>query len=105
MRTGALILAGVLAAVAACGPAAPRVTAQHAAWAQSQWPTATQAELEHGRTLYMQKCSGCHRPPAPTDHAPADWPGEVAEMRERAHLEPDEATLIERYVVTLASAR
>lgn len=103
MRLGAFIVAGMV--IAGCGPVAPRVTPQHAQWAAGQWPAVTMVELERGRTLYVQKCSGCHRPPAPGDHSPADWPGEVAEMRERAHLGPEEVTLIERYVVTLATAR
>src|SRR5262245_2025345 len=92
-----------IAVVAACRPAALPVTAQHAQWAQSQWPATTQGDLERGRSLFMAKCSGCHRPPAPSEHAPGDWPGEVAEMQERAHLSSDEVMLIERYIVTVAS--
>lgn len=93
----------VAVATGACRPSAPPVTAARAAWAERQWPSATVHDLEAGRSLYLAKCSGCHRPPAPADHAPADWPGEIAEMRERAHLAPHEVALIERYVVTVAS--
>lgn len=102
MKLAAFILAGTL--ISGCGPGAPRVTAQHAQWAQAKWPTVTMAELERGRTLFLDKCSACHLPPAPRNHSPAEWPEKVAEMTERAHLVPDEVTLIERYVVTLATA-
>jgi mono/diheme cytochrome c family protein len=89
----------------ACRSAPPPVTPRHAAWAQAQWPATTRDDLERGRSLYMAKCSGCHLPPAPDAHPPDAWPGEVAEMQERAHLAPDEVRLIERYVVTLASLK
>jgi mono/diheme cytochrome c family protein len=100
-----LALLVALGLAAGCAPAAPVVTPRHAEWAMAQWPSSTQADLERGRTLFVQKCSSCHRPPSPTDHAPADWPAEVAEMKERAHLGLDEVMLIERYVVTVASLK
>ena len=91
--------------LASCGPAAPAVQPQHATWAMAQWPATSQAELEQGRSLFLQRCSSCHRPPAPDSHAPAEWPGEIAEMKERAHLTADEQVLIERYVITLATIK
>ncbi len=105
MKRLAAILVATLVAVAACRPAAPPVTAAHAEWAASQWPAITRADLERGRQLYMTKCSACHRPRDPMEHAPGEWPGEIAEMQERAHLAPDEVMLIEHYVVTVASMK
>ncbi len=96
---------------AAAGPGAGRLWWRPAAaghpcprqgWAATQWAGVTLADLEEGRRLYRAKCSGCHLPVAPADVTRAAWPGHVAEMRERAHLEPTQVTLIERYLVTLA---
>ena len=105
MKRIACILVAALIGLAACRPAAPPVTAAHAEWAQSQWPSITRDDVERGRQLYMTKCSACHRPRDPMEHAPGEWPGEIAEMQERAHLAPDEVMLIEHYVVTVASMK
>ncbi|MBP6632932.1 MAG: cytochrome c [Kofleriaceae bacterium] len=99
MRT-ALLLGLVLGGCGGGPP--PPVTPVHASWAATQWAGVTLADLEEGRRLYRAKCSGCHLPVAPADVTRAAWPGHVAEMRERAHLEPTQVTLIERYLVTLA---
>jgi len=100
-RASAAVLAVVLAA---CGPLAPPVLPQHVEWAQARWPNTTAMDLERGRSLYIAKCSGCHRPPKPSDYSPASWPAELAHMRKRAHLGPREQTWIEYYVVALASS-
>ena len=98
----ALVIGAGVGAVA-CAPRAPQVTIAHVDWASTRWPGVTRTELEHGRTVYLHKCSGCHLPPAPGSQTPESWPGHIEEMRERAHLEPGEVALIEKYVVTLAS--
>jgi len=62
------------------------------------------AELERGRELLIRKCSGsCHRVPMPNEHTAADWPQVLGEMSQRAGLAPGQQTLIERYLVTMAS--
>lgn len=60
------------------------------------------AELSQGRELYVARCSSCHLPVEPTEIAPAHWPGHVAEMKERADLDEHEASLVTRYLVTMA---
>lgn len=62
------------------------------------------ADLERGRSLLIQKCSGsCHRAPMPLDHTAAEWPISLAEMSQRAGLSDQQRILIERYLVTMAS--
>jgi hypothetical protein len=54
------------------------------------------AELSQGRTLLIQKCgSSCHT-------TVMEWPGKLDEMADRAHLEPRQRALIEKYLVTMA---
>ena len=94
----ALALAAALG-LAACAPSAPPpVTAGDAARAGT-----SVAQLEHGRSLYMARCSVCHLPVAPRSKPATAWPGHVAEMQTRAHLTPDEARLVTSYLVTVAS--
>ena len=65
---------------------------------------ATVAELEHGRTLLVQRCGGCHRVPVPADHSAREWPVKLDEMASRAGLDVrgHERTLLERYLVAMA---
>jgi hypothetical protein len=88
------VVAGVLAG---CGSAPPVATAGDAARANVQL-----ADLEHGRTLMIAKCGGCHRAPMPTDHRARDWPHSLDEMTDRAKLDPTQRHLIEQYLVTMA---
>ena len=61
------------------------------------------AELQQGRTLLIQKCgNACHTTPMPSDHTVMEWPHHLDEMSERAHLEPMQRALIEKYLVTMA---
>ena len=95
----AVALLGALALAAGYTGGAPRpATAADAARAHT-----TIAELDHGRTLFMAHCGSCHVPPSP-DSQPVDaWPGHVDEMQTRAHLSPDEASLVKQYLVTIAA--
>jgi cytochrome c5 len=101
----AAVALGLGTGLVACAPSAPKVTPVHATWASAQWPGTTSADLERGRTVFVAKCSGCHLPPAPDSLTPAQWPAQIAEMSERANLVADERTLIERYVIAVASAK
>lgn len=62
------------------------------------------ADLAHGRALYLDKCTKCHTAVGPREHAPAAWPHLVADMAERAMLQPPEHELILNYLVTAAAS-
>lgn len=93
-----------LAALALAGGCArttlPRPTAADATRAGT-----TLAELEHGRSLYLNHCAGCHQPVAPSAKPASEWPAHVTEMQERAHLDDREAAAVIRYLVTMAADR
>jgi cytochrome c5 len=103
VRVVAVLLAAALLATGCATTALPRPTEANAQAAQARWPDASLAELDKGRSIYLAKCSACHDPERPQAHAAAEWPGLVAKMRDRAGLDDDEARLVERYVVTLAT--
>jgi hypothetical protein len=98
-------LAATLLLLAACHTNAPVATDADAARAAARWPGTTTEELNRGRSLFMGHCGTCHQPPRPTKYSADEWPGHVAEMRERAGLTFDEQQLVEHYVVTMASAQ
>lgn len=100
-----MIAAAALAATLAGGCARsqpPPVTPADTARATARWPGITADQLQQGRVLYMERCSDCHVPVDPRAIRAELWPAHVAQMRDRAHLEPAQAELIERYLVTMA---
>jgi cytochrome c5 len=100
----AVVLAALGLSLAACARGGlPTASDADAARVRGSWPTVTAAQLNQGRGLYQAHCSTCHLPVSPTRFAPAEWPGHVHEMQERAGLSPAEAALVEQYVVSLAS--
>jgi len=90
----ALAIAAVLAA---CASPPPVATESDAARAHVEL-----AELAHGRQLLIARCSGCHTTPLPSDHPAAEWPRQLDDMAERAHLTFEERTAIARYLVALS---
>jgi hypothetical protein len=89
----------LLLSVAACAPRTPpAASASDASRANVEL-----AELQQGRKLLIAKCgSSCHTTPMPADHSVMEWPGKLDEMSDRAHLEPMQRALIEKYLVTMA---
>jgi cytochrome c5 len=80
----------------------PAATAADVVWAQRNWPSANERELEAGRQVLLSKCNSCHRSPMPDEYPAQSWPGYVAEMTPRAKLTEHDRTLLERYLITLA---
>jgi cytochrome c553 len=79
----------------ACATAIPHLSQQQLSWAQGQWPSADRESLEHGRSLYVTRCSACHAAPPPSE---VDEDELVAEMADRAHLSSQEQELVVRFL-------
>lgn len=92
----------LLFAIAACAPSVP----PPASASDAERAHVELAELQQGRTLLVQKCgNSCHVAPMPSQHTPAEWPHSLDEMAERSKLQPMQRALIEKYLVTMATAR
>jgi mono/diheme cytochrome c family protein len=67
---------------------------------QARDPEVRVENLEHGRSLYLQKCSSCHRLYEPASLSPDAWPDKVAGMQRegRVHLTDEELTDMLRYL-------
>jgi hypothetical protein len=104
MKRATIAMTIIAGALAGCGARyIPQPTDSDAARVSAQWPGTTTESLSRGRTLLLSHCGNCHLPPSPADHASDEWGGEVGEMRERSGLTPDDAALVERYLVTFAA--
>ncbi len=61
-------------------------------------PTATLAELQKGRDLFLGRCGSCHSLYSPDNYSPTDWKGIVSIMGPRAGLSPADMTLVTKYL-------
>jgi hypothetical protein len=93
----------VVAATSACATPYHPVTADEVRVAATRFPGSSRATLEKGRTLTLSHCGRCHRPFEPSAFRADAWPGLVKEMREGAGLDPEEESLIIRYLVSASA--
>ncbi|HET9933513.1 MAG TPA: cytochrome c [Polyangiaceae bacterium] len=77
----ARLLAGLGLTFVACGAGLPHPTNQHLNIAKQSEPNVSLADLERGRSLYVQKCGSCHALRAPQSLAPEQWRPEIEKMR------------------------
>ena len=100
LRTTVVIF--LLLGLAACAATLPPLTPKQVSWAGSQGISAQ--EIETGRTLYVNKCSGCHNIVPPEKHSLDEWTGFLNKMAHRAKLEPGEKETIYKYLTAAKSA-
>jgi mono/diheme cytochrome c family protein len=95
----------VLLPLIGCAAALPHATEADRARVTSRFPDATLPQLEHGRSLYVERCAGCHQLRDPGSETPLAWPHLVAEMRDDhgVHLTHDEERGIVLYLVSVSS--
>jgi mono/diheme cytochrome c family protein len=100
-----VLFALALAPLIGCAAALPHATNADAARVNASFPGATVAQLEQGRSLYVERCAGCHQLREPASEAPLAWPHLVAEMRDDhgVHLTSDEEQGIVAYLVSVSS--
>lgn len=55
--------------------------------------------LAIGRTLYTNHCGSCHNLHLPEQYTRAHWEREMPEMKRKAKISDDEATLITSFVL------
>ena len=59
---------------------------------------ATLAELQQGRTLYMNNCGTCHALYSPDNYSASSWSNILSNMVPRTGLSSVDATLVLKYV-------
>ena len=85
-----------------CGGTVPLPTAEHRSYAENRWQGKNE-NLELGRDMYIEKCSGCHSLIPPAKFGEEKWVEEIKEMKVKAKLSDDEEFAILTYVLTEAS--
>lgn len=85
-----------------CGGTVPLPTAEHRSYAENRWQ-GKNVNLELGRDMYIEKCSGCHSLIPPAKFGEEKWVEEIKEMKVKAKLSDDEEFAILTYVLTEAS--
>jgi mono/diheme cytochrome c family protein len=101
----ALLLLIAAAGAACAGVELPRPSPADALHAANRWPGTSQRDLEEGRSLYLSRCTGCHRAIGPERFPEEAWRGHIEEMRERARLASTDVDLLHRYLATMAARR
>ncbi len=60
--------------------------------------TATLADLEAGRTIFINNCGRCHNLYSPDSYAPSNWKTIIPAMAPRAGLSSTQASQVTKYV-------
>jgi mono/diheme cytochrome c family protein len=97
-----LLLTTAALGLVACTGAVPNVTPADTHWATQNWPDATQAQLEQGRSLYVGHCGGCHAIVPPEKHSGDQWRAQLTEMAPRAKLQGLDRERVLRYLLTVS---
>jgi hypothetical protein len=61
-------------------------------------PTATLAELQKGRTLFINNCGKCHSIYSPDSYTPTRWTAIMSMMGPNTTLSPSDIQLVTKYV-------
>jgi mono/diheme cytochrome c family protein len=101
LAAAALVAAALIAG--GCAAALRQATPEDAVRLAPRWPGTTLEDLQRGRSLYVQRCSGCHNVYLPRAFPPEKWPGLVDEMAVKARLGPGDRDDVVRFLVAVAS--
>lgn len=90
--------------LSACGSALYVPTQRDAERASERWPGTTLSELQAGRSVYVDNCSGCHQLPEPgrVTNAGAEL---FDEMALEARLTDEEKRVLQRYLAIASEVR
>jgi mono/diheme cytochrome c family protein len=103
-RRSAWLVVVLAGCVSGGGRAVPVAGPNDLARGAERYPDLSAEELAAGRKLFLGRCGSCHLPPSPSSQPPEAWPGHVAEMKVRAHLDGPQLRAVERYLVTMSIA-
>ncbi len=95
---------GVLLVTTACsyprsGAAPGPLSSASAAAAATRWPGATPESLDAGRTLFLDRCNGCHGYPDLGPISASRWPGIMTDMGHKSHLTPEQTEQVLRFIL------
>ncbi len=103
-KLAARAVMGVFLATTACsyprsGAAPGPLSPASAATAASRWPGATAESLDAGRTLFLDRCNGCHGYPDLNPISANRWPGIMTDMGHKSHLTPEQTQQVLHFIL------
>lgn len=100
LRLLAILSFGILLLFSSCtkNGVSPSSSSDYVPTAADVTSTATLAQLQQGRTLFMNSCGNCHGLPAPDSYSSSNWSNILANMAPRAGLTSAETALVSKYV-------
>jgi cytochrome c5 len=101
MKTRFLIIAlsiVMLAFIESCTKSAADTTTLYTPTTSDVTANATLAELQQGRTLYVNNCNSCHTLFSPDSYTPNQWKSILSSMAPKTSMSASEVLLVTKYV-------
>jgi mono/diheme cytochrome c family protein len=93
-----ILAVGALLFIGSCKKDAIVTDSLYVPVASDATANATLAELQQGRTIYMNSCGSCHGLNSPDSYSASNWKSIVANMAPKAGLTAAQTTLVTKYV-------
>lgn len=61
-------------------------------------PTLNDEEIRSARSLYIARCTGCHKFYPPANYSPRDWDMWMRKMSRKARLQPEQEATLRAYL-------
>jgi len=92
----------IISLIASCAGSLPEPTPADAELAEKRWPGTDINFLQHGRKLYISKCSGCHSLYKPGLYTTAQWDTIMVTMSKKAKLNTNQYEDIQRFLTVMS---
>lgn len=92
------LLLSLIILVNGCGSSIPFPMESDLPVIQFRWNNSTVKELQFGRNIYIDKCSGCHGLKKPSAYTMTEWDTIIAIMSPRGKLTTGESELVRKYL-------
>lgn len=89
---------GILLLVSSCKKDIIATDSLYVPSASDVTATATLAQLQSGRSIFVNKCGACHGLYSPDSYSSSNWKSILSSMAPRAGLSAADATLVYKYV-------
>ena len=72
--------------------------------AQNRLAGTTQEDLNAGKSIYLNECTGCHKPVPITSLSETKWQHEIDKMSPKARLSADQKEKLTRFILSYREA-
>lgn len=90
---------GLGLALIGCNTRIPTVTPELVAQAQQRDPTVNTSDMEHARSLYVNRCGSCHALNDPQNYNVPEWRQWMQRMAPKARLDAEQQQAVLGYIL------